>query len=991
MKGYIEYPFILTFSLPEEKHMRYAIRLFFSIPVLVVLILTFILAIAAATFIETIHGADTARALVYNAGWMTALYLFITLHLIVHLVRFRLWRKGKRAVFLLHAGFLVLLSGAAITRFAGFEGRLHFREGETTNRMLSSRAFLRMEVREGDQTVHAEKKLLLSAVTPNRIRMHARTGNRNVRIALKSYYPAARPVLIEDESGGPVLALSVTSGEMSGPVFLRDGGSDTFQGWTFAFHGAASGARPSVAVRHVDGELTVTSNRDLEIVSMRDGTREFLPAGESSALTAGTLFVSEAVRFALQQFVPSGRIGAVPSRDRRGEDAVFSALVVEVVSGDFRREAVLFGGSGAEGEPEILREGDLEVTLRYGAKPIVLPFSLTLKEFRIDRYPGSRMPSGYTSEVIVRDPDTGIAFPFQIYMNHILRYRGYRFFQSSYDTDEKGSILSVSCDPGTAPTYAGYALVSLGLVFALFAPAGRFRRLGRSLRGPGAGAAAILVFALFVPASAGAAGKDEALQFMRKIDDGHAKAFGGLIVQDARGRMKPVNSLAHEWMRRLGRPEKAAGVSPDAFLLAVFTESVPFFAEDDPRRQEAVALLRGGEFRLFPLPGAPDRVWHAENEPGLSADAVVQELVRSYRAAVLSAVETGEWREADGALARIDAYQRRHGEAVFPPEHRILTEILYNNLNIFQRLGVWLPVLGGAMILLILAHLIFGRAAIGRVVYLLSGVLLACFFLQTVGLALRWIASGHAPWANKYESMIYIAWATLLAGILFAKNARLAFGGGAFLSGLILRLAHTPGFDPKMTDLPPVLKSHWLITHVSVITSSYGFFGLAALLGLFVLLFFALSGRRNQERFRPAADRLAVVTERSMWAGLTLVTIGNFLGAVWANESWGRYWGWDPKETWTLVIILSYALVLHLRLVPGWGGVYGLSAGAVLAFLTVLMTYFGVNLYLSGLHSYAGGEAPQVPAGLFIGLAGLFVLIAIAGIREKRSGRGRQG
>ena len=235
--------------------------------------------------------------------------------------------------------------------------------------------------------------------------------------------------------------------------------------------------------------------------------------------------------------------------------------------------------------------------------------------------------------------------------------------------------------------------------------------------------------------------------------------------------------------------------------------------------------------------------------------------------------------------------------------------------------------------------------------------------------------------SNGYESMIFISWVTLLAGFIFSRKSAFALSATAVLGSMTLMVAHLSFMDPEITNLVPVLKSYWLTLHVSVITGSYGFLGLGAILGLINLILLALSNRRSLERIGNTIEELTVINFKTLTLGLYLLTIGTFLGAVWANESWGRYWGWDPKETWSLITVIIYSLVTHSRMIPGLKDIYSFNVLSLFAFSTVLMTYFGVNYYLSGLHSYASGDPVPVPSFVYIAL---IILAAISFLAYSR-------
>jgi ABC-type transport system involved in cytochrome c biogenesis permease subunit len=190
--------------------------------------------------------------------------------------------------------------------------------------------------------------------------------------------------------------------------------------------------------------------------------------------------------------------------------------------------------------------------------------------------------------------------------------------------------------------------------------------------------------------------------------------------------------------------------------------------------------------------------------------------------------------------------------------------------------------------------------------------------------------------------------------------------------------------DPQITNLVPVLKSVWLVIHVAVITSSYGFLGVGSIMAFINLLLMGAQTRTNMSRISSSIAQLSRIIEISLIIGLYLLTMGTFLGGVWANVSWGRYWGWDSKETWALITIIIYAFVLHMHLIPKMNGKVLLNSCALLAYASVLMTYFGVNYYLTGMHSYASGDPAPVPPAVYYTIGILAVVITWAGINTKR-------
>ena len=264
---------------------------------------------------------------------------------------------------------------------------------------------------------------------------------------------------------------------------------------------------------------------------------------------------------------------------------------------------------------------------------------------------------------------------------------------------------------------------------------------------------------------------------------------------------------------------------------------------------------------------------------------------------------------------------------------------------------------------------------------ILTFAAIAVFLFQTYGLGVRWYIAGYAPWSNSYETMVYVAWATTFGGLLFMRKSPITMALATLFSGIILFVSGLSWMDPQISPLVPVLKSPWLMFHVAVIVAAYGFFGISCLLGFTNMVVMSLVRNENFASLNRRIKELTVVNEMSLLIGLALMTVGTFLGAVWANESWGRYWGWDPKETWALVTVIVYAIVEHLRLVRSWYSTWSFNFLSVIAFSSVLMTFLGVNYFLSGMHSY--GENDQVGT-VFSYLVLAFLIVIVVGIVSYR-------
>lgn len=399
-----------------------------------------------------------------------------------------------------------------------------------------------------------------------------------------------------------------------------------------------------------------------------------------------------------------------------------------------------------------------------------------------------------------------------------------------------------------------------------------------------------------------------------------------------------------------------------------------------------MALL-GLSFRVFPLPGDENHQWISPGDfDGEAAKDVPAEVLDQYRA-IFAGLRHGVQEYDNTAIMRsaqsIRALQERFGAKVLPSAAALGAEMQLNRLQPFT--WVTIPYLLAFGVLMVAYGWSLARKRgkafkLRHPLYALGLVLYAASVAYTLyGYILRWIAGGQAPLSNGYESLLFISLMIGVAGLYYEIRGRHAAVGSlaALLTAVMLGVAMLPTFDPSISPLVPVLASFWLIIHVSIITASYGFLGLAAVMAMTILVLHLFKGPGRMTVLGAIHD-----LDRLHWnvllVGTAFLSVGTFLGGVWANESWGRYWGWDPKETWALVTILVYAFVIHLRFVPRFFTPLNIAAGSFLGIASVGMTYFGVNYFLSGLHSYAQGDAPGVPGWVFVMAFIMFGLVMVA-------------
>ena len=1043
--------------------MKYLLSLIGSMKTMAVLMLVFAVSIGYATFVENDYGTPTAKAMIYNARWFEVLLGILALSLTYNIIHFKMWRKGKGLVFLFHASFLVILFGAAVTRYAGYEGMMHIREGETENKLTSSQTYLKVVYDADGKVGEFKQKLLLSKLGGNDVDSSFDVDGKTISVKLLKYIPDAVYTIKDASDGKPIVNMMITGGGAPDQVQLSLGERYENEKLIIDFDSGKPVHEGKAVVRlYMEGNtLKMAHGFPLTYLKMADQSSGSIPASLEDDAATRTLFTTDnGANFVIRTFLAKGEKAVVSQPKKRNAPMMRSAgkdaMRLQLSDGSETKEVVVLGSPGVVGIPEPVTLSGIPMSVSYGADLIKLPFAIKLVKFHLDRYPGSQSPMSYASDVVLIDKGQHIKKSYRIYMNHVLDHRDYRFFQSSYDRDEKGTVLSVNHDPGTLPTYIGYLMLAIGLFGSLFVKGGRFRQLGNIAKRAAqekeklaAGIIAALML-MFAPQSA-KADTNPMIKKIQSFDRAHADRFGTLIAQDSGGRMKPIDTLSTEILHKINRGDTILGLNANQIMLSMMlmpeawrdikmirssdkkinkiigndtdakTAAFNQFFDNpeemagyklnqyvdeairkapgkrnkfdnavlkvDERVNVAYMVYTGALLTLWPDTADANHKWVATidaiNNFTPQESMVVRYLAANYFAAVDDAVKSGDWSKADAALTQIANHQKKAGASVYPDENKIKLEIWYNHAKIFERLWPLYFLVGFVLLIFAFAHIVNPRIRLGIFAKGAYGLLVLFFIAHTVGLVIRWYISGHPPWSNGYESMIYIGWATVLAGFIFSRRSPITLAATSILAGLILFVAHLSWMDPQVTNLVPVLQSYWLMIHVSMITASYGFLGLGALLGFITLILFSFNSGKRAQSISLSIKELNAINEMSLMVGLAMLSVGNFLGGVWANESWGRYWGWDPKETWALVTILVYAVVIHLRFIKKIYTPYMYSVISLLAFTSVLMTYFGVNYYLAGMHSYAKGDSVPIPDFVPVTYAIVFIVIALAARHRK--------
>lgn len=863
-----------------------------------ILLFVFVVALAVGTYIENLHGYESAAAIVYFTQWFEAVICLLMLILVIQMIRFKFYRVSKWNLLLLHTSFIVLFIGAALTRYCGYESHIILKNEALVDKTTTKVAYL------------AVKKL-----------------DSN-----ESYFH---------------------------PLYLNVLGKNDLK-WDIPF---------SFSTLHVslDSVDFSTSPKKLHVILMNEQHKE---------------------------------------------------------------EVILEGnGFNTKGVGKTVSFGEEKLFLEWGNKEIELPFKIQLDQLDVQKYPGSNSPSMIKASLnFYKD---GTIQKRYIAVNQPLTYDKFILFISAYDLDEKGLRLLLNYDPGKKWVYSSYFLFVLGMIFTIFSRRGRVRALLSKI------STTVVLLFFFIP-FASPLGATPHL-----IEENFANTFSSIVVQGNDGRMKPldtVNQMVYnkivgaDELRKINYNQVVLGMSfhpsqwqkTPMFLLKHpsiqsilhvkqnLLSFIDFFDSEgnyllrdavdgslnkeesqrniydkeliklDEKINIAYLVYTGQTLKLFPKMNDNNHRWL---DPNSAMDELVYQrqnigdLLSRNNKAIQLGIEDNNWLDAYRVVDDIKAYQHSLSSAIMPSPIKIQAELIYNRWQLFETLYP-LYLFVGCVFLAVSFHFLISKKtqiySLNKIFFSIGFVL---FLLHTSALILRWYIAGYAPWSNTYEGMLYIAWCMVGAGILFSHYLILTIPITFLFGGICLFVAHLSWMDPLITPLVPALQSHWLVIHVAVISASYGFLGLSALLAIMILLLLIAASVKTdlQSQF----SVLLKLNEVSMIFGLFLLVLGTFLGSVWANESWGRYWGWDAKEVWSLITICMYAGLLHFRFNSKRKSNYYFTVFSICFYSAVIMTYFGVNYYLSGLHSYGAIKMAELPDTLKYSLFAFLTLIGWSSFHRK--------
>lgn len=634
-----------------------------------------------------------------------------------------------------------------------------------------------------------------------------------------------------------------------------------------------------------------------------------------------------------------------------------------------------------------------------------LPFSITLNQFEIIYYKGTLAPMDFISHISVADKDCHRQIQGKVSMNHIFSYQHYRFYQSGYSEDNEGSVFSVSHDPyGIGITYAGYTLLLLSTVFFFFSPQSRFRQLLKSPLLHRSLTVILLLFAFSLNSNFLKANSTSPKVLPREV----AEHFGDLYIL-YNNRICPLQTFARDFTVKLYGSSSYKGLTPEEVLTGWLfyydswkNEPILRIKSNEARKlleiegnyarlkdyistineyklEKMMNHIRSGEqvtdkrgieeadekFNIINLvcTGAMMKIFPCRNIAGKTlewysqSDQLPQDMdndkwvfIRKSMSYVNEMIVMKKYNDACLLLEKIKKYQQKECDGLLPADNKFKAEKIYNQFD-YSKSVAMACICIGLICFIYYCHCMASQKRTSRKAIIILNILLWIVFTYlSAAICLRGYVSNHLPLSNGFETMQFMAWCTLLLTFLLQRKFAMLLPFGFLLCGLTLMVSMLGESNPQITQLMPVLQSPLLSIHVVVIMIAYSLLAFIMLNGVTAVIL-----HQSQKECKEQIERLQIISQIILYPAIFLLAIGIFIGAVWANVSWGRYWGWDPKEVWALITMLVYALALHPRSLPWFHRTMFFHVFCITAFITVLITYFGVNFLLGGMHSYANG------------------------------------
>jgi cytochrome c-type biogenesis protein CcsB len=1005
-----------------------------SMPAIAILTTLIIIALASATFIEYYHSTAVAKALIYESILFEIAVFYYAIILIINLFKKDFFQKKKWSTILFHFSILFILLGAGITRYFAQEGTVRIRENKTINSILSRDNYVEIEINDGSNIHNITTKTNITKFSKKNLTENLTIANGNIKIQSIDYIPNAQAQFIQAQDGVPAIFLLFDPSNQAFEIPLMQG--DYLK--TNQISISCNKAIPAdINIRFHNQEIYFRATHDVEIRAKNADTTTYYPPGDSVPLSYDYLYIIKGIDFVMSNYMPSIELNYITT-----DDPMYQNYNIVQFQIDYNNETEHFylpQQNNTKGEKLSMEIAGAKIDFSYGAKEIPLPFTLTLNDFILETYSGSQSPSAFISKIKLQDKENNYTSNEEISMNNVLQYQGYRFYQSSYDKDLKGTILSVNYDPwGIRITYIGYFLLFIGIVLSLLNPHSIFQKRIKSLRKK---TFILLLFTIFTTTTLSAQNQGSATEPVNKEV---ATEFGKILVQDHQGRIKPINTFSLELIRKISAQTSYLENNADQFHLgmlmqpeawqheAIFHVKNPeikeylemqgehisfydFFLSGNPdlyklkplldeayskpvdqrnkmnkevidldERVNIFLMIQSGLYlRVFPHPTYDTLPWLTPIDNPQNMKPIDSLFLREVFPIAIQSLYKGETTTAKSMFEGIQEYQEKYGGDAIPTRNQIKAEIFYNTYRPFGVLAIAYALLGIFLLALVIYHRFKQDKIVQIGIHVFKYTLVLAALIHLLAFSMRWYIGGHPPFSSGYESILFVSLSIILVSMFFIRKQVIVMAIAAIMSALSLLVAHLSWMNPEITNLIPVLQSPWLTIHVAVIMIAYALFGITVLISFTNILLANFLLEQNKKRIKTFFDELSLINKIILTPAVYLLAAGCFLGAIWANEAWGRYWSWDPKETWTLITILVYSVLAHAQYIKALKNNYIFNVFTLFAFSFILMTYFGVNYFLGGMHSYAGGEMQALPRWWWFVLSVIVLLVAYGGYKYR--------
>jgi len=947
----------------------------FSTRLTATLFIVFAIAMAVGTLVDASSETSPtpySRALIYNAWWFEAIMGLFVVNFLGNIVRFKMFSKEKATTLVIHLSFILILVGAFVTRYIGYEGVMQINEGDTSNEILSEFAYLNVFI-DGDYVIDgqqqrlklAPKKMDLSQRLNNHFTISKTYNQTPVTITYKDFIKGATKGMIEDPDGEGYLKIVEAGDGTRHDHYVKVGEVSNIHNILFAVNKPTKGAINIFYDEQLGGRGSTPSPVKVDI------------NGLEVYATYGSKTIELPFSITLNDFIAEKYPGT-----EKSYKSFKSKVTVNSADGTFQEEEIFmnnvldkegfrFFQSGFQPDEKgtiLAVNHDMWGTWITYIGYFLLYFGLMAILF--DR--NSRFGNLKKYLEKIKKKKKLLACLAMLFLSTVaISQTDNHQHVTTINTQIDSLINANAVSKEHAAAFARLVIQDNGRMKPISTFASELiRKVSGSDSYNGLDANQVFMSVTQFP------------RLWSQVPIIKLKR-GNDSIRDIVGVPKGTKTIA-----LIDLFDKDVNFKLDPYLEAATSTNTPNqFQKDFIKAYESYYIfnqaLGGSILKIFPVPADPGNKWVSYPELNESAikgqdSMFTKTALPLYFNSLSAAKASNDYTKPAEILSLIRAYQKKHGSEVLPSDSKISAEIAYNKINIFNRLFRYFTLLGVLMFIGIIIQIFKEGPLVNGFVKVCKIVIWSFFVAMTLGLIARWYISGHAPWTDAYESIIYVAWATVFFGLAFGRKSDLTVASTAFVAAIILWVANQNWLDPAISTLVPVLDSYWLMIHVAVIVASYGPFTLGMILGVTVLILMILTNGANKAKMDLNIKELTTINELALTVGLVMLTIGNFLGGQWANESWGRYWGWDPKETWALISIMIYAFVIHMRLVPGLRGKWIYNVASIAAYGSIMMTYFGVNFYLTGLHSYASGDVPVTPSFVYYLVAFLVVLAIIS-------------